>query len=208
MEKLRLYDQPINRRRLLIGGVGASLLLHGCSVAELFKPGPIDIDDRILLPQNFKIPPQEVLEDLTKDKAAIWQIIREYNPESEFTLVGSASFCKGINDGLYFMIENASLFFAPIAAYVTEIRQGAANYSWGGRTDISISEHSATYSKTYAGSIVLHEAIHVGNWEANNQPVFGIVGEAKSLGVQANYLEAVGDKKKADWVRSLIGTWV
>lgn len=124
-----------------------------------------------------------------------------------FRITGSATFVRNITNGLELMRIASPADYEVVATAVTEIREGASNYAWGGRTDIQISANSAGYSATYAGSIVLHEATHVKNWLTNNFPVFGCDGEAKSLRAQADYLYKVGDVAMAQWVEGLIGTW-
>lgn len=124
-----------------------------------------------------------------------------------FRITGSATFVRNIANGLELMRAKSPADYEVVATYVTEIREGASNYAWGGRSDIQISTNSAAYSVTYAGSIVLHEAVHVKNWFTNNFPVFGCDGEAKSLRAQADYLYTVGDVALAQWVEGQIGTW-
>lgn len=124
-----------------------------------------------------------------------------------FRITGSATFVRNIANGLELMQAKSPADYEVVATYVTEIREGAGNYAWGGRSDIQISTNSADYSVTYAGSIVLHEAVHVKNWFTNNFPVFGCDGEAKSLRAQADYLYKVGDSGMARWVEGQIGTW-
>jgi hypothetical protein len=124
-----------------------------------------------------------------------------------FAITGSATFVSNIRAGLDLMRAAAPTYYNIIAGYVTQIREGAQNYSWGGSTVIQISGASAAISVTYTGSIVLHEADHVKNWFTGNFPVYGCEGEAKSLRVQAAYLYAVGDVGMARWVESQIGVW-
>ncbi len=122
-------------------------------------------------------------------------------------ITGSASFVSNIRAGLELMRTQAPADYQTVVTYVTEIKEGASNYAWGGRTDVQISTNSAAYSATYAGAIVLHQATHVKNWATNNQPVFGCDGEAKSLRTQADYLYRVGDNAMGQWVEGQIGTW-
>lgn len=124
-----------------------------------------------------------------------------------FAITGSPSFVANIQAGLELMQRIAPEDYAIIADNLTEIREGPQNYAWGGSRTVQISAASAGHSRGYAGAIVLHEAVHVRNWFANDQPVFGCEGEAKSLRAQANYLRKAGDPALAAWIESLIGTW-
>lgn len=207
MEKLRLYDQPINRRAFIGVGLGA-LLTQGCSVFEQQNSAEeIVVDDRIILPPGANVPTREDIMTMFRYGTRLDQITQAFNSEGGFLIDGEPEFVKEIQKGLLHMLILSPTYFAPIAYYVTSIRQGWFNHVVGGSKDIEITRRSSSYSVTYSGSIVLHEAIHVQNLFVGNNPVFGKVGEAKSLGVQANYLEAVGDKPMAAYIRGLIGVW-
>jgi hypothetical protein len=124
-----------------------------------------------------------------------------------FPITGSASFVNNVVAGLELMRATAPADFEVVRTHVTEIREGPRNWSWGGSRVIQISTTSAAHSRTYAGSIILHEAVHVKNWFTNDLPVFGCDGEAKSLRAQSTYLRAAGDHGMAQWVEGLIGNW-
>jgi hypothetical protein len=128
-------------------------------------------------------------------------------PAYPFAITGSPSFVANIRAGLELMRAVAPEDYAVVAGNLTEIREGPQNYAWGGSRAVQISAASAGHSRGYAGAIVLHEAVHVRNWFANDQPVFGCDGEAKSLRAQASYLRKAGDPALAGWVESLIGAW-
>jgi hypothetical protein len=128
-------------------------------------------------------------------------------PPYPFAITGSAAFAADIAAGLELMKRVSPADYAVIADNVTEIREGPQNYAWGGSRAIQISAGSARHSRAYAGAIVLHEAVHVRNWFANDLPVFGCEGEAKSLRAQAAYLRKADDSALAAWVESLIGNW-
>jgi hypothetical protein len=128
-------------------------------------------------------------------------------PTYPFAITGSATFATNIKAGLEQMKSESPADYAIVANSLTEIREGPQNYAWGGSRSVQISAASAAHSRGYAGSIVLHEAVHVRNWFANDMPVFGCDGEAKSLRAQAAYLRKAGDPGLAAWVESLIGTW-
>ena len=128
-------------------------------------------------------------------------------PEYPFAITGSETFVGNITAGLELLREQSPAEYQLVAESVTEIKEGPSNYAWGGSRSIQIGTLSASYSPTYAGSIVLHEAVHVNNWFTNNFPVFGCDGEAKSLRAQADYLYRVGDGAMGQWVEGQIGTW-
>jgi hypothetical protein len=128
-------------------------------------------------------------------------------PTYPFAITGSADFAANIAAGLELMKRVSPSDYAVVADNVTEIREGPQNYAWGGSRAIQISAGSARHSRAYAGAIVLHEAVHVRNWFANDLPVFGCEGEAKSLRAQAAYLRKADDPALAAWVESLIGNW-
>jgi hypothetical protein len=128
-------------------------------------------------------------------------------PTYPFAITGSADFAANIKAGLELMKRVSPSDYAVIAGNVAEIREGPQNYAWGGSRAIQISAGSARHSRAYAGAIVLHEAVHVRNWFANDLPVFGCEGEAKSLRAQAAYLHKANDPALAAWVESLVGNW-
>ena len=128
-------------------------------------------------------------------------------PTYPFAITGSADFAANIVAGLEMMKRVSPSDYAIVADNVTVIREGPQNYAWGGSRSIQISAGSARHSRAYAGAIVLHEAVHVRNWFANDLPVFGCEGEAKSLRAQAAYLHKANDPALAAWVEGLIGNW-
>jgi hypothetical protein len=122
-------------------------------------------------------------------------------------VTGSDAFVRGINAALALMRARSPDDFAVVAAYVTAIKEGPTNYSWGGSRIIQIEGRSAVYSLPWAGGSILHEAVHVRNWLTASHPVYGCDGEARSLRAQASYLSKVGDTAGAQYVEQHIGRW-
>jgi hypothetical protein len=122
-------------------------------------------------------------------------------------VAGSAAFVQGISAALELMKARSPDDYALVAAYVTAIKEGPSNYSWGGSRIIQIEGRSAVYSPPWAGGSILHEAVHVRNWLTASYPVYGCDGEARSLRAQASYLSKVGDAAGAQYVEQHIGRW-
>jgi hypothetical protein len=121
-------------------------------------------------------------------------------------ITGSAVFVEQMRAALDLLKATSPADYAVVATYVREIKEGPRSFSWGGSRTIQIGRTNAD-QPGYAGSLILHEAVHVKNWFSNDLPVYGCEGEAKSLRAQAAYLRLLGDASMADWVEGLIGSW-
>lgn len=123
------------------------------------------------------------------------------------TISGSGQFVEAVIAALEQMQTVDAVAWALVLEHVRGIQEAARNYSWSNSRVIEIASESALFSPCYAGSIILHEAVHVQRWREGLEPNYGCEGEAIALAAQAAYLRRCGDNDQAAWVESQIGTW-
>lgn len=123
------------------------------------------------------------------------------------TISGSGQFVEAVVAALEQMQTVDGAAWALVLGHVRGIQEGERNYSWSNSRVIEIASESALHSSCYAGSIILHEAVHVQRWREGLEPNYGCAGEAIALQAQADYLRRCGDPEQAAWIESQIGTW-